>query len=85
MLSVCAIFGFSWSLMILGVRFEGVWILFLIIDAFWLFATSYCCRLDFWPTTQVVRLVGLARIEQAETLEVSGGTHDSCGIILTRV
>ena len=58
---------------------------FLLFDRFLLVMVDHCCRLDFWPTTQVGRVVSLARLELAETLEVSGGTHTSCGEVLTWV
>ena len=43
------------------------------------------CRMGSWPTTLVGRVVLLAHLELAETMEVSGGNHTSCGEVLPRV
>ena len=64
---------------------EGVWILVLLFDRLLMVMVNHGCRMDSWPTTLVGRVVSLAHLELAETMEVSGGTHTSCGEVLPRV
>ena len=40
---------------------------------------------NVWPTTLIGRAGCLAHLELAETMEVSGGNHTSCGEVLPRV
>ena len=72
-------------LMILGVRLRVFGSSFLLFDRFLMVMVNHGCRMDSWPTTLVGRVVSLAHLELAETMEVSGGTHTSCGEVLTRV